>query len=572
VTDDANRNIGRSSHGEQWDARGLLRFLGLWGWAVVVIGALLCLLPGAAEAAGQKTAAATENELCTREALAQMRAGGNAIDGAVTAALVAGVASPTSSGIGGGGFAVVWLANPGKPFVLDFREYAPKGVDVAAFEKRPFGDTERGKYSGVPGEVAGLYELHKRYGKRGWKEVVEPAMRLAKNGFAVGKHLANALVQSQKGLRVDSGLDRIFYAGGKPAAAGATVKNPELAATLERIATVGPDGFYKGEVAADLVAASKSAGGALTEEELAKYKPTERSPLHVKWEGYDIYTTPLPSAGGVLLAQTLALSSKAELEKLGYQSGAYQHVIAESFRGALSDRMRYIGDPAVEKVDTAKLLSPARMAARKKTIAKDRTHALPRFGLEEHGTHHISIADAAGNVVALTTTVNRTFGAKLTGTKSGVVLNDQLDDFTKQKDVAAFGLKQSPNRPRPGARPVSSMTPTIVVKNGQPVLAIGGSGGMTIATNVTQLLLGRLAFGKSPAELVKTPRFYVVPNGPTILVEKGASPKLMEDLRFRGEVVATMPFTGSAVQMIAIENGKKLPASDDRKFGSARAE
>jgi gamma-glutamyltranspeptidase/glutathione hydrolase len=562
VTADAMRNIGRVLRGRQWG--------GLFVLAIVV--ALSGLLPGAAEAAGQRTAAATENELSTREALAQMRAGGNAIDGAVTAALVAGVASPTSSGIGGGGFAVVWLANPGKPIVLDFREYAPKGVDAAAFEKRPFGEKERAKYTGIPGEVAGLYELHKRHGKRKWSEVVEPAVRLAKNGFSVGKHLARSLVSNEKGLRVDSGISRVFYSGGKPAAAGATVKNPELGATLEKIAAQGPDAFYKGDVAADLVAASQSAGGALTLEELAKYQPIDRQPLHVKWEGYDVYTMPLPSAGGLLVAQTLALNTKAELEKLGYQSGAYHHVIAESFRGALADRMRYVGDPAVEKVDMAKLLSPARMAARKKKIAKDRTHALPRFGLEEHGTHHISVADDAGNVVALTTTVNRTFGAKLTGTKSGVVLNDELDDFTKQKDVAAFGLKQSPNRPRPGARPVSSMTPTIVVKNGQPILAIGGSGGMTISTNVTQLLLGRLVFGKTPAELVKGPRFYVVPNGPTILLEKGASPKLVEDLRFRGEVVATMPFTQSGVQMIAIENGKKLPASDQRKFGSARAE
>jgi gamma-glutamyltranspeptidase/glutathione hydrolase len=540
---------------------------------ILAIGALLLVsFPGGAQVKGQKIAAATENELSTKEALAQMRAGGNAIDAVVTGALVAGVASPTSSGIGGGGFAVVWLANPGKAIVLDFREVAPKGVDAAAFENRPFKAPERGKYAGIPGEVAGLFELHKRYGKRTWKEVVEPAARIAKTGFAVGKHLGGSLVANDKVLRSDPGLARVFYSGGKPAAIGALVKNPELGATLEKIANEGAPGFYQGAVAKDLVATAKVVGGALTEEELSKYQPVERQPLHVKWEGYDIYTMPLPSAGGMMLAQTLALNTKSELEKLGYQSGAYQHVLAEAFRGALADRMRYLGDPAVEKVDLAKLVAPGRMAARKKRIARDRTHALPRFGLEEHGTHHLSVADDAGNVVALTTTVNRTFGSKLTGQSSGVVLNDELDDFTKQKDVAPFGLKQSPNRPRPGARPLSSMTPTIVVKQGQPVLSIGGSGGMTIATNVTQLLLGRLAFGKPPAELVKAPRFYVVPQGATILLERGASAKLQDDLRFRGEVVGTMPFTQSAVQMIAIENGRKLPASDERKHGSARAE
>ncbi len=275
---------------------------------------------------------------------------------------------------------------------------------------------------------------------------------------------------------------------------------------------------------------------------------------------------------GYFLRETLALFSKAELEKLGFQSGAYQHSLAEAFRGALADRMRYSSDPKFEKAGAAKLLEPARMAARKSKIAIDRTHALPRFGLEEHGTHHLVTADANGNVVSLTTTVNRTFGAKLTGVKSGVVLNDELDDFTAQKDVMPFGMKESPNRPRPGARPVSSMTPTIVVKDGQVVLAMGGSGGMTISTNVTQLLLGRLAFGKSVADLAKTPRFYVLPGGGTIHLEKGAKQALVDDLAFRGEIVATMPFTQSAVQMIAIEGGRKIPAADGRKQGSARAE
>jgi gamma-glutamyltranspeptidase/glutathione hydrolase len=212
------------------------------------------------------------------------------------------------------------------------------------------------------------------------------------------------------------------------------------------------------------------------------------------------------------------------------------------------------------------------MAQRKKHIALDRTHAAPRFGLEEHGTHHLVTADAQGNFVSLTTTVNRVFGAKISSDDSGVVLNDELDDFSKQKDVVPFGMKQSPNRPRPGARPVSSMSPTLVVKNGEVVLAIGGSGGTTIPTNVTQLLLGRLAFGKRPAELVKMQRFYVPTSGPTILVEKGASEALRKDLEWRGEVVATMPFTSSGVQLIAVERGRKLPASDPRKHGSALAE
>lgn len=547
--------------------RWLSPFVGvLWASLLVLVA------PGAPAQKAAQSAAATENEIATREALAQMRAGGNAVDAAITAALVAGVASPSSSGIGGGGFALVWTALDKKVTTLDFRETAPKNVDAPAFEKRPLSPAERGKLTGVPGEVAGLFELHKRHGKRAWKDVVEPAVRVAKNGFAVNKHLGAMLVSSEKELRADSGIGALFYPGGKPAAVGALIKNEKLSATLAKIAAEGAPGFYAGSVAADVVAAARAHGGALEERDLDAYKPVERAAIKLSWDGHDVYTMPPPSAGGLMLAELLGLFSRAELQKLGWNTGAYQHVLAEGMRGAVADRMRYLGDPDQQKVELDQLLSPRRLARRKKTIALDRTHAAPRFGLEEHGTHHLVTADAAGNVVSLTTTVNRVFGTKLSGSASGVVLNDELDDFTKQKDVATFGMKESPNRPRPGARPVSSMTPTLVVKDGQVVFALGGSGGTAIATNVSQLLLGRLAFGKSPQDLVQAPRFYVSTTGSSILLEKGAAKALVDDLAWRGEVVGTQTFTSSGVQMIAIEKGRKLPASDPRKHGSAKAE
>ena len=539
--------------------------------ATLVLG-LALLAPEAPAQRAARAAAATENELATREALAQMRAGGNAVDAAITAALVAGVASPTSSGIGGGGFALVWMAADQKVTTLDFRETAPKDIDVRALENRPLPAAERGKLTGTPGEVAGLFELHRRHGKRAWKDVVEPAVRIATTGFPINPHLGASLVGSQKDLRADPGISGIFYPGGKPAAVGSLVKNTKLAATLKRIAAEGAPGFYSGVTATDVVKAARSVGGALTQADLDTYKPVTRSALHVRWEGHDIYTMPAPSAGGMMLAQTLKLFTKAELVKYGWQTGVFQHALAEGMRGAIADRMRYLGDPDQQKVDLDGLLSDQRMAVRKKTIALDRTHASPRFGLEEHGTHHLVTADAAGNVVSLTTTVNRVFGTKLTGVDSGVVLNDEMDDFAKQKDVAPFGMKESPNRPRPGARPVSSMTPTLVVKDGRVVFALGGSGGTTIATNVTQLLVGRLAFGKSPAELVKSARFYVPTLGSSILLEKGAAQTLVDDLTWRGESVGTMPFTTSGVQMLAIDKGRVLPASDPRKHGSAKAE
>jgi gamma-glutamyltranspeptidase / glutathione hydrolase len=536
--------------------------------------ALLLLLTAprlSAQPAAGRIAAATENELATKQALAQMQDGGNAIDAAVTAALVGGVASPTSSGIGGGGFVVAWLAQEQRAFALDFRETAPAGVDASAFEARPFAASERAKLTGVPGELAGLYELHRRFGKRGWKDVVAPAARIAKSGFAVGPHLAAMLNSSSRVLKTDPAIAAVFYRGGKPAAAGKRVQNPKLAATLERIAAEGPRAFYEGPIAAEMVESANKLGGALTLAELSAYKPIERTPLHVKWEGYDVYTMPPPSAGGLMIAQALGIYSAAELKRLGWASGAYQHMLAEVLRAAIADRMRHLGDPDHESVDLARLLDPKRLAARKKMIALDRTHALPRFGLEQHGTHHLLTADAEGNLVSLTTTVNRVFGAKIATPNGGVVLNDELDDFTKAKDVAPFGMSRSPNRPRPGARPVSSMTPTVVVRGGSAVLGLGGSGGPTITTNVTQVLLSRLIFGHDPATAVSAPRFQIPTRDAFILVERGSDRKLIEDLETRGEIVGTVRFTSSAVQMIAIENGRKLPASDPRKHGSAAA-
>lgn len=538
-----------------------------------MLAGLLCLALSAPRAAQAQSAGrnvvSSENKLAAKEALAQLAAGGNAVDAAVTATLVAGVSSPTSSGIGGGGFALVWDAATKQVTVLDFRETAPQAVDVAAFERRPLPWDERGKLIGVPGEVAGLYTLHKRFGKRTWKQVVEPAVRAARAGFPVESHLANMLSYGAKTLQQDPGISAVFYPRGKASAQGNLLKNPKLADTLEQIGEHGPSVFYTGAIAQDIVDSAKAAGGALTLADLAGYKPIERKPLVADWDRHRVYSMPPPSAGGMMLIQALRLFNKPELVKLGRETGAYQHLLAEGMRGSISDRMRYVADPAFAKFDVEKLMAAPRMALRRQKISLHRTHNAPRFNLDEHGTHHLVTSDASGNMVSLTTTVNRLFGAKLTTTKSGIVLNDELDDFTSAAEVAPFGLKQAPNRPRPGARPTSSMTPTIVVKDGVAVLGIGGSGGTTIATNVTQLVIARLAFGVDPQKLVSGLRFYVPTRKWYIALEKGAPKTLWADLEQRGEIVGEMPFTTSAVQLIALERGRKVGAADPRKAGAA---
>ncbi|HYP87910.1 MAG TPA: gamma-glutamyltransferase family protein [Polyangiaceae bacterium] len=531
----------------------------------------MLLAPGGhAASKPARVAVASENAVSTREGLAELAAGGNAIDAIVRAALVAGIASPSSSGLGGGGFAMIWRAATREPYVLDFRETAPAALDAPAFEARPFPPEERARATGVPGELAGLWQLQHELGKRNWRDVVLPAARVAETGFAVSQHLSNAAASPWNKLAwSDAGLGALFFPAGKPVAAGKSLKNPKLGRTLRELALKGKAAFYEGELGQQLIATAHGKGGALSAADLRDYRPLARQAIHVSWEGYDVYTMPAPSAGGLMVAEMLSMYSKAELQRLGQGTAVFQHTLAEAMRGALSDRMRFLGDPAFEHVDLAALLDSQRLAARKRSISAERTQALPRFQENEHGTHHLLAIDAEGNVASLTTTVNNGFGAKLSVPESGIVLNDQLDDFTKQKDVAAFGLTQSPNRPRAGARPVSSMTPTLVVKDGKVVFALGGSGGPLIASNVTQLLLQRLVFGLSPDALLKLPRFAVPTSGASLLLEAGAQPSLLEDLARRGEVVETLKLTASAVQLIAVDEGGVSAAADPRKFGSA---
>jgi gamma-glutamyltranspeptidase/glutathione hydrolase len=241
-------------------------------------------------------------------------------------------------------------------------------------------------------------------------------------------------------------------------------------------------------------------------------------------------------------------------------------------RGAFADRARYIGDPAFTQLDVAKLLSPARLAQRKKRLAEDRTHTQPRFGLEEAGTHHLVTADQDGNWVSLTTTVNNAFGAKLVAERSGILLNDELYDFSTAESVAAFGMTESPNRSRPGARPVSSMAPTLVLEQGQPVLALGGSGALTISPNVTQVLLSSLALGLDPTEAVAAPRF-TIPSprtGQTLWLESELAKLYERDLVARGELLLTKD-SKNAVQLVARSDGKLWAVADPRKGGSAEA-
>ena len=535
-------------------------------------------------------AVATDSADATRAALEVMQNGGNAIDGAIAASLALGVVNPTASGMGGGGFALVYSAKDQKVVAYDFRETAPaKYTSEMLYPPQKKGEPARDRWKwtgpkgvvvGVPGEPAGLELLHTKYGKKTLAEDAAPAVTLAKNGFFLSKHTAE--VVSLMHARIDNVplFASAFLPGGKPAAFASRVKRPDLATTIARFGAQGKKSVYEGDTAQKIVDGVKAAGGSMTLDDLKTYSVKERTPLSRTIDGRTVYTMPAPSAGGLMLMETLSMfgaSKNSGLVPAGFGSSAYLHTIAEVMRGAYADRVRVAGDPDLDpSVDKAydAALEPAQIAARRSRIDATKTHTPVDFKTREQGTSHLVIADADGNVVTLTTTVNGPFGSSIVAGDTGLLLNNQLDDFTAPDDITAFNLKDGgPNRPRPKARPVSSMTPTIVMENGAPILALGGSGGTRIATGTTQAALARLLFDMDPNACVASPRIHV--QGVDLLVDKEVPNDVREALKTRGESVKEEPFQGSAIQMIAWQKSggqtKLLAASDPRKAGLSLA-
>jgi gamma-glutamyltranspeptidase/glutathione hydrolase len=522
-----------------------------------------------AVAADSKYAVAAENEASARAGMQILEKGGTAIDAAIAVSAMLGVTAPVSCGLGGGGFAVVYDAAEKKTSVLDYRETAPRDYDLATRRSKA-----QGAQIGVPGETAGIVELSKRWGKLSLSDDLSAAAQAAEDGFVVSKYLARSLMLHAD-LFASTPYAAVFAPGGNLGKERDRVTNAALGKTLRRIGVEGARAFYEGPVAGEIAEVAKAAGSPLTTADLGMYRPLWREPLRARWEGYDVATMPAPSAGGLVLLQTLALFSKEELTRMGMGTANSTHMLAEGIRGALADRMRTSGDPAFVPDRSAELLAPERMKARRARIASERTHDLPRFELIEQGTSHLVVADAKGNVVSMTTTVNDPFGSGVFAPHAGVVLNDELDDFTLPEAVARYRLSPGPNAPRAGARPVSSMTPTIVFRDGAPVLALGGSGGMRIAANVTQMLLCRLAFEQSLERCLAAPRFHAPLTGPTLLYYADQVPALAVqlDLMDRGEQIKIAPGDDStAVQMVAWEQkggAARLDAAGDPRKGGA---
>lgn len=535
-------------------------------------------------ALGSRFAVATDSPRASEAAMAVLERGGDAVDAAVAAATVLGVVAPAGSGLGGGGFALVWRARERTVTSFDFRETAPKAFDAAAFERRAQANGEdkdktRGMLVGVPGEVLGLTTLHARWGKLPLADDLAGAVHAAREGFALGRYLADALRGDPFRIARHETLGPLFFEGAVLRARGDIVKRPALARTLERLGAEGARAFYEGPVAEHIVAAAQRFGSALTLEDLRARAVDERAPLVRTFGSRAVYTMPSPSAGGLMALEALTVlgaQPSAPLAKLGAGSSAELHALAETMRGALADRLLFVGDPSTDPHANARLegaLDRARLEKRAAGWATNRAHAAMDDAARERGTSHFVVVDAEGNVVSLTTTINGPFGARLE-TEDGVLLNDELDDFTTRAEAERFlGANPSPNRPRPLARPVSSMMPTLVLDDGEPVLALGGSGGRRIATACTQVLLRVLVHGDDPAEAIAAPRVHVGA-GTELLLEREVPRDVENALRARGNAVAgdTMKAAVQAVRIAGTGAERTLhAAADPRKYGLAIA-
>jgi gamma-glutamyltranspeptidase/glutathione hydrolase len=531
---------------------------------------------------GQRMAVATDHEDATAAAMGILRSGGSAADAAIAAAFALGVVNPSASGIGGGGFAMVYDARANEVKVVDFRECAPSALDVGALGA--LGESAlRGPAIGVPGEVAGLAWLSRHYGRRPWRALVAPAARLAKIGFRVQRHLARMAREGKAVIASSPELAATFLPQGEPVAYLAHIRRPALGKTLDELARGGAAAFYHGRIAESIVATAAKNGSHLSLTDLAAYAVKERSPLSATIDAKTVYTMPAPSAGGLMLLEVLSLfgaNASSPMTKEGYGSSGYFHLMAEAMRGAFADRALVAGDPDFEPkviVDYARLLGPRHIENRKTQLVPFATTAPKDWVQPEGGTSHITVVDSAGNVVALTTTINDLFGSRVVDEKTGIVLNNELDDFSLPKKQGSpdprFGIR---NRPRAGARPVSSMTPTIVFEGGRPVLAIGGSGGLRIATGVAQAVAARLWFGCDPLACVSAPRVHVQGLLPGIAVDADVADDVRGGLILRGEVPRVDSVGHTALEMITLDWQGDRPtiraAADPRKYGVAAAE
>lgn len=549
-------------------------------------GTLLAVLLGLAPIAQARTPIHTRKAMVVAQepltsdvGVAVLKSGGNAIDAAVAVGFALAVTHPYAGNLGGGGFMLVRLAD-GRTNFIDFREKAPAAATHDMYLDKDGNLTkdslEGWRAAGVPGSVRGFELAHQKYGSKPWTALLQPAVALAGKGFPV----SYALMQSLRNNAVLPNFaesKRIFLKDGAFFDMDEPLIQPELARTLERIARLGAKDFYEGETAQILAAEMAKNGGHITLDDLKNYQAVERRPLEGDYKGHHIISAPLPSSGGVGILQMMGMLEGTGYESGGAGSAASLHYLAEVMRRYYADRNEYLADSDFVKAPVQKLLDPAYIKKRRDSIDRDRAMPLNDIapglpGGESSETTHFSIVDEAGNAVAVTYTLNAGFGSGVTVPGLGFLLNDEMDDFAAKPGFPnKFGLVQGEaNAIAPGKRPLSAMTPTIVLKDNKPYLVIGAPGGSRIITAVLQVMLNVIDFKMNIQDAIDAPRIHHQWKPDQLEFERGISPDTLALLTAKGHTLApSRPSVIARVEAILIEGGWLQGGQDGRGSGKA---
>ena len=552
-------------------------------WACAVLAAVLIHPAHAEPAWGERGIAATVHPLATDAAINAFKRGGNAIDAAVAAALTLGVVDGHNSGIGGGCFMLIRLAD-GRFVAMDGREMAPAAATRDMYVRDGKADIKLSQTGplavATPGALAAYDEVIKRHGRLPLRDHLLAAAEIAERGFTVDSKCAARLKNLASVFTRFDGSRAVFLkSDGQPWAESEIWKQPDLARTYRAIAEHGTGWFYGGPFAQTVGEWMKKNGGVLTADDFRNYRLKFREPITTKYRGFTVVTFPPPSSGGVHVAQLLNILQTFDLKALGHNSADMAHVVIEAMKLAFADRAYWLGDPDFTNVPRG-LVSPDYAKTLAARIRLDRTSVVAGHGTPERAandvfgkhTTHLSVADAEGNWVACTTTVNSTFGSKVVVPGTGVVLNNQMDDFSIQPGVpnSAKLIGAEANAIAPGKRPLSSMSPTLVLKDGQPILAIGAAGGPTIISQTLLGLIGVLDFGLSVDAALAGPRFHHQWSPDEVKIERAFAAAVREELRRRGHKLVETESIGVS-QAVARDpvTGRFTGAHDPRVAGKA---
>jgi gamma-glutamyltranspeptidase/glutathione hydrolase len=542
--------------------------------------------PEKVSARGKRWVIATQGAETTRIAAAVLRSGGNLVDAAIAASFAISVERPHSTGIGGGGFLIHREGKTGQVRVFDFRERAPALSDSQMFlDSR--GEVVEGRSTtgalavAVPGLVRGLREVHRQWGKKTWASLVLPAAGLAHRGFRIYPALARALAEELPELSLFPDSRRIFLkSDGSPLREGEWLRQKDLSTTL-RVLARDPESFYRGTIARRIVDSLRRHGGKITTEDLRRYAVRERKPVEADWNGAHVISMPPPSSGGIHVIQILKMLESDPPSTLPFQSPRQLHLLASAMQQAFADRARFLGDPDFTRVPVERLLNPE-ICAEYRARFKDRARSsdevfagTTRPGMDHLETTHFSMMDAEGNVVVSTQTINGYFGSKLVAEGTGIVLNNEMDDFSAKIGAAnLFGATASSaaNQVEPGKTPLSSMSPTIVLKDGSPVLALGAPGGTRIITAVVQAILNHLRYGLDLYSAIAAPRIHQQWKPDELLIENlPMEPATLHALAGLGWKLKRVP-PQSNVMAVARTSEGLIGVSDPRDAGTAAGE